>query len=243
MALSVDHFSIISAEAQIQYTRSVIPKSFLHLFAGNSDSSGSRNKDCVFKCCPTEQRRGVSTQPLKTSTSSFCQTGLPAGVYMLVRHNGNKAVLIVKAAETTEPAVRQQQQQQQRASSSVRTLSTVNPTSTSGRTVIPKIIKPLQFAIRPTSQETSSSMTPSSSGLTCYGTTKSGWPGSGLAGYGTKMSTGTKNSQNPVSQKYRTPLQVISLLLLMRALKILLQLFTADLAPSIAASPHLLDRR
>lgn len=41
------------------------------------------------------------------------------------------------------------------------------------------------------------------------------------------MSTGTKNSQNPVSQKYRTPLQ----------------LFTADLAPSIAASPHLLDRR
>ena len=164
---------------------------------------------------------------------------------MLVRHNGSKAVLIVKAAETTEPAVRQQQQQQQqqRASSSVRTLSTVNPTSTSGRTVIPKIIKPLQFAIRPTSQETSSSMTPSSSGLTCYGTTKSGWPGSGLAGYGTKMSTGTKNSQNPVSQKYRTPLQVISLLPLMRAFKILPQLFTADLAPSIAASPHLLDRR
>ena len=162
---------------------------------------------------------------------------------MLVRHNGNKAVLIVKAAETTEPAVRQQQQQQQRASSSVRTLSTVNPTSTSSRTVIPKIIKPLQFAIRPTSQETSSSATPSSSGLTCYGTTKSGWPGSGLAGYGTKMSTGTKNSQNSVSQKYRTPLQVISLLQLMRVLKILLQLFTADLAPSIAASPHLLDRR
>ena len=240
MALSVDHFSIISTETQIQYTRSVIPKSFLHLFAGNSDSSGSRNKDCVFKCCPTEQRRGVSTQPLKTSTSSFCQTGLPAGVYMLVRHNGSKAVLIVKAAETTEPAVRQQQQ---RASSSVRTLSTVNPTSTSGRIVIPKIIKPLQFAIRPTSQETSSSATPSSSGLTCYGTTKSGWPGSGLAGYGTKMSTGTKNSQNSVSQKYRTPLQVISWLLLMRVLKILPQLFTADLAPSIAASPHLLDRR
>ena len=41
--LSLLTISVLSTETQIQYTMSVIPKSFLHSFAGNSDSSGSRN--------------------------------------------------------------------------------------------------------------------------------------------------------------------------------------------------------
>lgn len=122
------------------------------------------------------------------------QTGLPAGVYMLVRHNGSKAVLIVKA-EPSEATVRVYSDKQ--ASTSLRTLTSANPTATAVRTTLPKIIKPVQFVIKPTIQEVSSSTTSSSSGLTCYGTTKA---------------SGTKTLRRvvPQPQKYQTPLQVVS---------------------------------
>ena len=124
-------------------------------------------------------------------SQNIFQTGLPAGVYMLVRHNGSKAVLIVKA-EPSEATVRVYSDKQ--ASTSLRTFTSANPTSTAVRTVLPKIIKPVQFVINPTNQEVSSS-----SGLTCYGTTKS---------------SGTKTLRRvvPQPQKYQTPLQVVSLL-------------------------------
>ena len=126
-----------------------------------------------------------------TVSQNIFQTGLPAGVYMLVRHNGSKAVLIVKA-EPSEATVRVYSDKQ--ASTSLRTFTSANPTSTAVRTVLPKIIKPVQFVINPTNQEVSSS-----SGLTCYGTTKS---------------SGTKTLRRvvPQPQKYQTPLQVVSLL-------------------------------
>ena len=124
-------------------------------------------------------------------SQNIFQTGLPAGVYMLVRHNGSKAVLIVKA-EPSEATVRVFSDKQ--ASTSLRTFTSANPMSTAVRTVLPKIIKPVQFVINPTNQEVSSS-----SGLTCYGTTKS---------------SGTKTLRRvvPQPQKYQTPLQVVSLL-------------------------------
>ena len=131
------------------------------------------------------------------------QTGLPAGVYMLVRHNGSKAVLIVKKAEPSEPIVRVYSDKQ--ASTSLRTLTSANPTATAVRTVLPKIIKPVQFVIKPTNQEVSSSTKPSSSGSTCYGTTK---------GSGTK----TLRRMVPQAQKYQTPLQVVSLLRMISSL-------------------------
>ena len=113
------------------------------------------------------------------TTCSSLQTGLPAGVYMLVRQNGSKAVLIVKA-EPIEAMVRVYSDKQ--ASTSVRPLTSANPTATAVRTVLPKIIK------------VSSSTKPSSSGSTCYGTMK----GSGI-----------KTLQRVVPQKYQTPLQVL----------------------------------
>ena len=130
--------------------------------------------------------------PFSVSPSqNIFQTGLPAGVYMLVRHNGSKAVLIVKA-EPSEATVAVFSDKQ--ASTSLRTFTSANPTSTAVRTVLPKIIKPVQFVIKPANQEVSSS-----SGLTCYGTTKA---------------SGTKTLRRvvPQPQKYQTPLQVVSLL-------------------------------
>ena len=135
--------------------------------------------------------------PFSVSPSqNIFQTGLPAGVYMLVRHNGSKAVLIVKA-EPSEATVRVFSEKQ--ASTSLRTFTSANPAATAVRTVLPKIIKPVQFVIKPTIQEVSSSTTSSSSGLTCYGTTKA---------------SGTKTLRRvvPQPQKYQTPLQVVSLL-------------------------------
>jgi len=144
----------------------------------------------------------VSSNVVRLSTD---KTGVPAGVYMLVRHNGSKAVLIVKA-EPSEATVRVFSDKQ--ASTSLRTFTSANPMSTAVRTVLPKIIKPVQFVIKPSNQEVSSS-----SGLTCYGTTKA---------------SGTKTLRRvvPQPQKYQTPLQ----------------LFAADIAPSTGASPQLLDR-
>ena len=124
------------------------------------------------------------------------QTGLPAGVYMLVRHNGSKAVLIVKA-EPSEAIVFSDKQP---STSQLRTLTSAKiPITTAVRNVLPTIIKPVQFVIKPTNQEGSSSATSSSSGLTCYGTTKA---------------SGTKTIRRvvPQPQKYQTPLQVFSLL-------------------------------
>ena len=141
-----------------------------------------------------------------TVSQNIFQTGLPAGVYMLVRHNGSKAVLIVKA-EPSEATVRVFSEKQ--ASTSLRTFTSANPMSTAVRTVLPKIIKPVQFVIKPANQEVSSS-----SGLTCYGTTKA---------------SGTKTLRRvvPQPQKYQTPLQVVSLLGMISSLDHIMHPFLA----------------
>ena len=120
----------------------------IHIFSssGHSHPSGTWDQDCLLKRGSTQHRQGgwktkiyISNFPPCFQSSITSQTGLPAGVYMLVRHNGSKAVLIVKA-ESSEATARNCPDKTQAAK--IRTLTLANPTSTAGRTVSPKIIKP-----------------------------------------------------------------------------------------------------